>query len=203
MPRWAKDLSGEDKKRALDLMSLIEEKHDGRVKGHGVAKGSEQRGFVAKEDAASPTASLESIVLTGLIDAKETREVATCDTPNAFVQTDMSDDPVLLRLCGKPAELLVCCAPELCTECVTVEKGKTVSCVDAIKAIHGTLVAALCFHKGPPKNLESQGFVVNPCDPCVANKMINGHQFAMVWHVDDLKCSHVDHCEVDEFIEWL
>ena len=142
---------------------------------------------MAKEDAASPTASLESIVLTRLIDAKETREVATCDTPNAFIQTDMSDDPVLLRLCGKPAELLVRCAPELCTKCVTVEKGKMALCVDAIKAIHGTLVAALHFHEQLHDNLESQGFVANPCDPCVTNEMINGHQFTVAWHVDDLK----------------
>ena len=29
---------------------------------------------------------------------------------------------------------------------------------------------------------------VNPYDPCVANKQIDGHQ--VVWHVDDLKVSH-------------
>ena len=51
--------------------------------------------------------------------------------------------------------------------------------------------------------MESQGFIVDPCDPCVTNKMINGHQFTVVWHVDDLKCSHVDHSEVEKFIEWL
>ena len=63
-PRWVNELSEEEKKRALDLILLMEEKQDGRVKGQGVANGSKQRGCVAKEDAASPTASLESIILT-------------------------------------------------------------------------------------------------------------------------------------------
>ena len=36
------------------------------------------------------------------------------------------------------------------------------------------------------------GFVINPYDPCVANKMVNGHQMTVCWHVDDLKVSHKD-----------
>ena len=32
---------------------------------------------------------------------------------------------------------------------------------------------------------------MNPYDACVANKMINGKQFTIVWHVDDLKASQV------------
>ena len=34
------------------------------------------------------------------------------------------------------------------------------------------------------------GFEVNPYDPCVANKMVNGHQMTVCWYVDDLKVSH-------------
>jgi hypothetical protein len=40
--------------------------------------------------------------------------------------------------------------------------------------------------------LEKWGFVINPYDFCVANKTINGKQCTVVWHVDDLKISHVD-----------
>jgi hypothetical protein len=37
------------------------------------------------------------------------------------------------------------------------------------------------------------GFVVNPYDWCVTNKTINGKQCTiLIWHVDDLKVSHVD-----------
>ena len=31
---------------------------------------------------------------------------------------------------------------------------------------------------------------MNPYDPCVANKIINGTQITICWHVDDLKVSH-------------
>ena len=48
------------------------------------------------------------------------------------------------------------------------------------------------FYQKLRKDLEDQGFEVNPYDPCVANKMINGSQFTIVWHVDDLKMSHKD-----------
>jgi hypothetical protein len=35
------------------------------------------------------------------------------------------------------------------------------------------------------------GYTLNPYDQCVANKSINGYQMTIVWHVDDLKMSHV------------
>jgi hypothetical protein len=36
------------------------------------------------------------------------------------------------------------------------------------------------------------GFELNPYNFCVANKMVDGKQCTVVWHVDDLKISHVD-----------
>ena len=52
-----------------------------------VAGGNKQRGFISKEEAHSPTTSLESVVLTSVIDAFEGHTVACFDIPNAFVQT--------------------------------------------------------------------------------------------------------------------
>ena len=54
------------------------------------------------------------------------------------------------------------------------------------------LRAALLFYKRLRGDLENMGFEVNPYDPCVANKMVNGKQMTICWHVDDLKVSHVD-----------
>jgi hypothetical protein len=45
------------------------------------------------------------------------------------------------------------------------------------------------------------GFKINPYDPCVANKMENGKQLTVVWHVDDLKVSHCQVAVVDNFIK--
>jgi hypothetical protein len=41
--------------------------------------------YINKEDAASPTAATESILLTATIDAKESRDVTSPDIPNEFV----------------------------------------------------------------------------------------------------------------------
>ena len=54
------------------------------------------------------------------------------------------------------------------------------------------LRAALLFYKRLRSDLEDVGFKVNPYDPCVVNKMVNGHQMTACWHVDDLKLSHKD-----------
>ena len=44
---------------------------------------------------------------------------------------------------------------------------------------------------------------MNPYDPCVANKMINNKQHTVIWHVDDLKISHVDSRVNNKFIKWI
>ena len=45
--------------------------------------------------------------------------------------------------------------------------------------------------------LEDIGFKLNPYDPCVANRDINGKQCTICWYVDDAKISHVDKTVVD------
>ena len=45
--------------------------------------------------------------------------------------------------------------------------------------------------------------MINPYDPCTANKQIAGNQMTVVWHVDDLKINHKDLKQVDKFIDWL
>ena len=53
------------------------------------------------------------------------------------------------------------------------------------------------------KALLSYGFELNPYDPCVANKMVNGEQLAICWHVDNLKSSHINPKVNDQFLQWI
>ena len=62
--------------------------------------------------------------------------------------------------------------------------------VQVMRAIYGMLQAALLWYKKFRKDIESIGFQVNPYDPCVANRIIDGKQHTVTWHVDDLKVSH-------------
>jgi hypothetical protein len=63
--------------------------------------------------------------------------------------------------------------------------------------------SSLLFYKKFRKDLEGIGFKVNPYDPCVANRIVNGKQHTITWHVDDVKSSHLDPKINDEFQAWL
>ena len=52
-------------------------------------------------------------------------------------------------------------------------------------------------------DLEQQGYILNPYDPCVINKIIKNNIHTVVWHVDDLKALHVDPKVNDKFIDWI
>ena len=60
------------------------------------------------------------------------------------------------------------------------------------KALYGTLLAALLFWEDLVGHLKSEGFTPNPYDRCVMNKVVDGKQCTVLWHVDDLKISHIN-----------
>ena len=64
---------------------MWKEKKGGTLKGRTCADGRKQWEHVKKEDAASPTVSLEVVMLTCIMEAKENQDVAIIDIPNAFV----------------------------------------------------------------------------------------------------------------------
>ena len=68
------------------------------------------------------------------------------------------------------------------------------------KALYGLLHSALIFYCKLVGDLEAEGFEINLYNPCVANKLINGKQMAIIWHVDDLKISHVDRFKVTKML---
>jgi hypothetical protein len=65
------------------------------------------------------------------------------------------------------------------------------------------MVASLLYYCKFTKSLTEIGFKINPYDPCVANKMIEGKQMTICFHVDDFKLSHCKSKVMDKMIEWL
>jgi hypothetical protein len=61
----------------------------------------------------------------------------------------------------------------------------------------------LLFYQKLVGDLEKKRFILNPYDPCVANKIVNGKQMTVCWHVDNLKVSHMDPTKVTKFGQWL
>ena len=83
------------------------------------------------------------------------------------------------------------------------KKGKPVIYVRLLKALYRTLKSALLFWENLSETFQEWGFKINPYDWCVVNKMINGKQCTIGWHVDDLKISHVDLEVVDGILNKL
>ena len=81
-----------------------------------------------------------------------------------------------------------------------MNNGKKVLYVILRKALYGCLKSGLLFWRHLSWSFEKQGFKINPYDTCVANKIINGKQCTITWHVDNLKISHVEQAIVDEII---
>jgi hypothetical protein len=75
----------------MESLLFSTEKRDGRIKGRTVYNGKPTRQWLEKDEAATPTASLESIMLTAIIDAKEGRDVMSSDIPNALIQGHMPE----------------------------------------------------------------------------------------------------------------
>ena len=201
-PRPADELTREENPAALHYLMFLKKKRNGRIKGRGCADGRKQILHTNKEDASSPTVAIEAVMLSCVIDAHERRDVATADIPGAFMQADM-DKLVHMRLDGKMAELFVRVDPSKYEKYVVYENGMPVLYVVLKKALYGTLRAALLFWRRLLSHLIAWGFKANPYDPCVVNKYINGKQCTILWHVDDLKISHVDPDVVTEIINMV
>ena len=196
-------LTRKDRRNALSSLMFLTEKRSGEVKARACANGSVQCQHVAKEEAAAPTVTSEAMFVQSTIYAHETRDMATCYIPGAFLQA-VNPDFVLMRLDGILAELIVKVAPKLYHKYVTTNsKGKPVLYVQLEKAVYGMMKSALLFCRKLVADLISLGFEINPYDPCVANKLINGKQMTICWHVGDLFIGHVDPTVVTSFLDWL
>ena len=130
-------------------MLFITEKRNGDIKARKVADGSKQRSYDGydKSDGSSPIVATDSIFLTGVVDAKEGREVAILDIANAFLHAE-NDERILMLLRGKLAEMMVKIDPSLYRKYVTFsQKGVPMLYVRLSKALYGMLRAALLFYK--------------------------------------------------------
>ena len=74
---------------------------------------------------------------------------------------------------------------------------------EVTKAIHGTLLGAVLFYNKLKVVLTNMGFEMNDYDECTINKMINGKQCTIQFHVDDLKLSHLEQQELDKIVDHL
>jgi hypothetical protein len=154
---------------------VLKEKGCGKIKGRGCADGRPQRDYMTKEDTSSPTVATEALMLSCMIDATKHRDVATCGIPGAFMQSKM-EGKVIMKLEGVMTEIIQKIDPGQYEKHTVYKRGKPVIYVILLKALYGTLQAALLFWENLSSQLKEWGFKLNLYDFCVANKTINSKQ---------------------------
>jgi hypothetical protein len=171
-----------------------------------VAGGNKQRDCISKEDASSPTVATESVLLSCIIDAEEEQNVAVVDISNVFVQRRVENekDMALIKIRGILVNILVEIAPDVYKSYVSKDKkGSKQLLVQCQNSLYGTMVASLLYYRKFIKSLTDIDFVINPYDLCVANKMSEGNQMTICFHVDDCKLSHRKTKVMDSMVEYL
>ncbi|MGL5934919.1 MAG: reverse transcriptase domain-containing protein, partial [Cetobacterium sp.] len=194
-PKHWSSLSKDEKEKLLESHLFLKQKRCGTIKGRTVAGGNKQRGYINKQDASSPTVSTQALLLTCVVEAHEGRDIMTIDIPNAFIQTKVKDPKqrALIKIKGILVDILVDIAPHVYKEFVhTDRKGNKVIIAECMNAIYGTMVASLLYYMKFCASLKKLGFQPNPYEPCVQNRIVNGSQQTICFHVDDCKVSHID-----------
>mmetsp|Transcript_11837 Transcript_11837/g.17121 ORF Transcript_11837/g.17121 Transcript_11837/m.17121 type:complete len:448 (-) Transcript_11837:440-1783(-) len=201
-------LTPQELKKSLDSLIFLTEKRDRKIKACTCANGSTQRPYTLKEESTSPTTMTESLLLTSVIDAEENCDVMTLDIPNAFVQTQMPEADVgkrvIMKIKGPLIDMLIEMDPVKYKKQYVVHdsKGEKVLYVVLLKALYGMMQSSMLFYKKLVSDLKTIGFELNPYDPCIANRSVNSKQHTILWHVDNVKASHVDWKVNDEFAKW-
>jgi hypothetical protein len=145
-------------------------------------------------------------LLSCIIDAEEHRDVAVVDIPNSFVQTlvENEKDMALIKIRGILVDILVEIAPEAYKSYVSHDKkGNNQLLVQCQNALYVKMVASLIYYRKFVKSLTDIDFIINPYDSCVANKIIEGEQMNICFHVDDCKLSHRKKTVMDRMIGYL
>ena len=150
------------KREALNLITMIKEKRSGTIKARACADGRKQRRYIAKEDVASPTIQLESLIVSLIIDAKEGRDVAIADVVGAYLLANMQDY-VLIKLTGKTVDIM-CGVDKVYEEYVAMENGKRVLYLRLKKALYGCMQSAILWYDTFKGCIEELEFVINKHD---------------------------------------
>ncbi len=209
VPKHCYELSDKQIGLMLEAFIFLTKKQSGEIKARKVLGGNMQHNYISKEVAKSPTVSTEAVMITAVIDAKEKREVAMVNIPNAFLQTVIKDEDaehrVIVRLRGQIVDILCEIVSDVYLPYVMLnKKGEKVLLVQCMKnALYVSMIALILFYKWFMNSLKEHGFSMNLYDACVANAMVEGKVLTICFHVDNCKISHRSKAVVDSTICWL
>jgi hypothetical protein len=135
------------------------------------------------------------------MDAIEGRKVAACDIPGAFLQADWpADCDCYLKFEGAMVSMIWDIDSKYKKNIVYGKNGRIYMYAKLTKAVYGTLLGAILFYEKLSKQLVDWGYEPNCYDRCTFNKMIDGKQITIQFHVDNLKISYMDQSVIDSVL---
>jgi hypothetical protein len=99
-------------------------------------------------------------MLSIIVDAYKSRDVATADIAGAYLKAYMKDF-VMMKFSGETVRILCEMNPKH-KPFVVMENGKEVLYIRLIKALYGCVKSALLWHELFSSTLKDMGFVLNP-----------------------------------------
>jgi hypothetical protein len=161
------------------LPSGIFEKYKARLVG-----GGDQQDKLLYDDLSAPTVSTSSVFAVAAIAASEGRKVMVLDIGGAYLNAPMNTgiivhmrlDPVMTKILNELSSDYSHYTDE--NRCVVVALDK---------ALYGCVESAALWYNHISRTLTDDGYVPNPHDPCVFNKVDStGVQCTLALHVDDI-----------------
>ena len=128
-------------------------------------------------------------MLTSVINATKGRDVTTMDIHESFISSSLPEDKIVyIFFLGKMAEFIVKTDQQLYGQYLVKRPNKSLMLyVQLNKVMYSLLINAFLFYEKMVGDLYANGFKLNPYYCCVINKIVNGKQLTIFWHVDDLK----------------
>jgi len=180
------------KQRSIIRSSIfLKEKFDAsgvftKLKARLVANGAQQDRDLF-DNISSPTVSLSSLLIMLTIAAREGRIATTFDIGNAYLNAPMDDvnnEEVIMVIDSFLANILATLAPDV--QPYLAPTGELT--VRLNRALYGCLQSARLWYERLRDVLLLDGYTQNEHDPCVFNKMVDGHQCTLLIYVDDILC---------------
>ena len=85
-------------------------------------------------------------------------------------------------------------------EYIVIERGEKVLYLQILKAIYGMLEAGLLWYRKFRSDLKKEGFEFDRYDSCVANRIKQGSQHTIRFHIDYFLSSHKNSEVNDDFL---
>ena len=106
-------------------------------------------------------------------------------------QIEHENDMAIIKIRGILVYVLLDLSPDVYgTYGTTDRKGIKKLVTQCINVTYVTMVASLLCYCKFCKTLKLNKFNMNPCDPYVSNRLVNGLQKSILFHVDYCKLNH-------------